>query len=146
MTLGSVAISSSSALRSGIGSRRASSAVTPTLLSMNSIPEFSPLMTMKRAASRTSMRMTVAVAARLIIALRQKPCQARTMVKPMKRAKAIGLVLALVGGFRLVTHKGAVFECEYPASHGVHDLLVVGGHQDGGTEAVDLDQELDDLP
>ena len=36
------------------------------------------------------MSTTVAVAARLIIALRQKPCQARTTVKPMKRRNAIG--------------------------------------------------------
>ena len=36
------------------------------------------------------MRITVAVAARLIIALRQKPCQARTTLKPMKRTNGIG--------------------------------------------------------
>ena len=64
--------------------------MTATLLSMNASPAFRPLMTMKRAASRTSMRTTVAVAARLIIALRQKPCQARTTVKPTKRRKRIG--------------------------------------------------------
>ena len=65
-------------------------AVTATLLSMNSSPAFSPLITMNSAASSTSMRMTVAVAARLIIALRQKPCQARTALKPTNRRKAIG--------------------------------------------------------
>ena len=47
-------------------------------------------MTMNRPASSTSMRTTVAVAARLIIALRQKPCQARTTLKPMKRRNGIG--------------------------------------------------------
>ncbi len=36
------------------------------------------------------MRMTVAVAARLIIALRQNPCHARTMLKPMNRRNGIG--------------------------------------------------------
>jgi hypothetical protein len=67
-----------------------SRAVTATLLSMKASPWFSPLMTMNSADSRTSMRITVAVAARLIIALRQKPCQARTMLKPMKRRNGIG--------------------------------------------------------
>ena len=47
-------------------------------------------MTMNSAASSTSMSTTVAVAARLIIALRQNPCQARTTLKPMKRTKGIG--------------------------------------------------------
>ena len=64
--------------------------MTATLLSMNSRPEFSPLMTMNSAASSTSIRITVAVAARLIIALRQNPCHARTTLKPMKRRNGIG--------------------------------------------------------
>ncbi len=64
--------------------------MTATLLSMNSSPEFNPLITMNSADSSTSIRITVAVAARLIIALRQKPCQARTTLKPMKRMKRIG--------------------------------------------------------
>jgi hypothetical protein len=45
---------------------------------------------MKRPESSTSIRTTVAVAARLIIALRQKPCQARTKLKAMKRIRRIG--------------------------------------------------------
>ena len=64
--------------------------MTATLLSMNSSPELSPVITMKSADRRTSMRMTVAVAARLIIALRQKPCHARTMLNPTKRTNGIG--------------------------------------------------------
>ena len=39
---------------------------------------------------RTSIRTTVEVAARLIIALRQKPCQARTTEKATKRTSGIG--------------------------------------------------------
>jgi len=66
-----------------------SCAVTPTLLSMNSSPLLSPVMTMNRPERRTSISTTVAVVARLIIALRQKPCQARTTLKAMKRTKPI---------------------------------------------------------
>src|SRR5688500_56288 len=121
-------------------------AVTATLLSMNSRPALRPLITMNSAASSTSIRITVAVAARLIIALRQKPCQARTTLNPMKRANAIGSVLPLVGGRRLVSHEVARLECQHPATHGVHDLLVVRGHQHGRAELVDLDEELNDLP
>ena len=101
---------------------------------------------MNSAASSTSIRITVAVAARLIIALRQKPCQARTTLNPMKRANAIGSVLPLVGGRRLVPHEVARLERQHAATHRVHDLLVVRGHQHGRAQLVDLDQELDDLP
>ena len=89
-TPGIARISSVSSRRSENEVPSARRAVTATLLSMKASPALRPLMTMKRAASRTSMSTTVAVAARLIIALRQKPCQARTIVKPMKRRNPIG--------------------------------------------------------
>ena len=91
-TPGSSATSSMSASRSLDERPSARRTVTPTLLSMNSSPELRPLMTMTSAASSTSMSTTVAVAARLIIALRQNPCHARTTLKPMKRTKGTGQI------------------------------------------------------
>ena len=57
------------------------SATTWTFSSTNSSPALSPVRTTKKPASRTSMKTIVAVAARLITAFRQKPCQARRRLK-----------------------------------------------------------------
>jgi hypothetical protein len=86
-TPGSTATSATSVSISSWVSSSTRRAVTPTLLSMYARPELSPPSTMTSPDRRTSMRMTVAVAARLIIRLRQKPWPARTRVNPRNLRK-----------------------------------------------------------
>ena len=121
-------------------------AVTATLLSMKARPALRPLITMKSAASRTSISTTVAVAARLIIALRQKPCQARTIVKPMKRRNPIDQYSRSYAAAASSRTRWPSSSARHASSHRVDDLLVVRRHQHRRAELVDLDQQLDDPP
>ena len=56
-------------------------AVTSTFCSVKSSADSSPVWMIQKPASRMSIRTIVAVAARLISALRQNPCQARLRLK-----------------------------------------------------------------
>ena len=80
------------------------------------------------AASRTSIRTIVAVAAMLITALRQKPCQARFRLNATNEIKR--LILAVVGRADLVADDPAVLEGDHPPAQRRDDLGVVGRHQD----------------
>ena len=86
----------------------------------------------------------MAVAARLMTALRQNPCQARRM---LKRTNEISRsVLAVVGATDLVADDPALLEGDDALAQRGHDLGVVGRHQHRDAELVDPQQELQDLP
>ena len=82
----------------------------------------------QKPASSRSIRTIVAVAARLMTALRQKPCQARLMLKTTN--EIIASVLAVVGTAHLVADDPALLERHDPAAQRGDDLGVVGRHED----------------
>jgi hypothetical protein len=59
-------------------------ATTSTFCSVNWSPASRPVWMIQKPASSSSIRTMVAVAARLITALRQKPCQARPTLNRTK--------------------------------------------------------------
>ena len=107
---------------------------------------------MKKPASSRSIRVIVAVAARLIAALRQNPCQARDRLKPrnaiMPRPSlpCHPLSPAVVAATDLVADDPALLERDDPLPKRGDDVGVVGRHEHGHAELVDPQQELEDLP
>ena len=82
-TSGSAPMRAVSASIAGVVAVGLTSATTWTFSSTNSSPALSPVSTTKKPARSTSMKTIVAVAARLITALRQNPCQARRRLNTM---------------------------------------------------------------
>src|SRR3954468_14435766 len=100
---------------------------------------------MKNPASSSSMSTIVSVAARLMSALRQKPCHARRIENTTKGITRSS-VLAVVAGAGLVADHPPVLEGHDALAQRGDDLGVVGRHQDRHAQLVDAQQELDDLP
>src|SRR3954468_19925540 len=118
---------------------------TSTFCSVKSSADSSPVWMIQKPASSTSIRTIVAVAARLIRAFRQKPCQARRMLKTMKPIIPRS-VCPVVRAADLVADHPTLLERDDALAEGGDDVRVVGGHQDGDAELVDPEEELDDLP
>src|SRR3954454_9663506 len=85
------------------------SATTPTFSSTYDRLARNPAWTIQNPASSSSISVIVAVAARLIAALRQKPCQAREMLKNRKEniGRSAG---AVVRAADLVAYDPGLFE------------------------------------
>jgi hypothetical protein len=97
------------------------------------------------------MRTIVAIAARLIRALRRIPWMARPTLKARKRGKPRTAlsgrpsILAVIAADP-VADDPPLLEChDAPAERG-DDLGVVRRHEDGDAQLVDPEEELDDLP
>src|SRR5512140_2537227 len=126
----------------GVSSTR--SATTWTFCSAKSSPASRPAWTTQNPARSMSIRVIVAVAARLIAALRQKPCQARWMLKPRKAN--IGLGRPVVAAADLVPDDPALLEGHDALAEGGDDVGVVGRHEDRDAELVDAEEQLQGLP
>src|SRR4051794_11837992 len=86
-----------------------------------------PVWMIQKPASSSSIRTIVAVAARLMSALRQKPCQARLR---LKATNEITLVQAVVGAADLVADDPALLEGDDALAEGGDDVGVMGRHED----------------
>src|SRR4051794_38085364 len=108
------------------------SATTETFCSTNSSPARRPAWTIQKPARSISINVIVAVAARLIAALRQKPCQARRTLKA--RNEIIGLPRACSRGAvvpaDLVANHAPILERDDALSERSHDVGIVGRHED----------------
>ena len=96
-------------------------------------------------ARSSSISTIVAVAARLMTAFRQKPCQARLRLK-YRNGQHGRSVLAVVRATDLVADDPTLLERDDALAQGRHDLGVVGRHQHRDAQLVDAQQELEDLP
>src|SRR5215207_7052935 len=94
-------------------------------------------------ARSSSINVIVAVAARLIAALRQKPCQARATEKARKENMSAGPVVAATD---LIADDAPLLEGDHPLPKRGDEVRVVGGHQHCHPELVDPKEQLEDLP
>src|SRR6185369_3099567 len=107
------------------------SATTPTLFSTYRSEARKPACTIQKEASRRSISIIVAVAARLMAALRQKPCQARRMLKAKNESIDPASAGPVVAATDLVAHDPALFEGDHALAEGGDAVGVVGGHEHG---------------
>src|SRR2546423_978716 len=133
-------------VRSWICGSVALSASLASMLTFDSVKSRaapSPVWMIQKPASRRSISTIVAVAARLIRALRQNPCQARLRLNPTNEITSVHPV---VGATDLVADDPTLLERDDPLAQGRHDVGVVGRHEHGHAKLVDPQQQLQDLP
>src|SRR4051794_8577339 len=139
-------IAATRALRSWIWTSAALSASLASMFTFDSVKSraaLRPVWMIQKPASSRSISTIVAVAARLISALRQKPCHARLRLKPMNE---ITSVCPVVRATDLVADDPTLLERHDALPQRGDDVGVVGRHEHGHAKLVDPQKQLQDLP
>src|SRR3990172_7375536 len=97
-------------------------------------------LTASNAPKATSMMAVVMIAANPVKRFRQNDDMAP--VTAWRRVRR----LIMVSAPHLVANHPSAIERYHPAAHGVHELAIVRGNHDRGTDRVDADQQLDSFP
>src|SRR6266567_2154268 len=113
-------------------------AETSTFASVWTISRFTSRCTRMANPSRKSAMKAVETAANAISPFRRIACV-------VSRAKYVSLRAISVHPSRLIADDAPLVQFDHPASHGVHDGVVVGSHQDRGARPVDPIQQLHDV-
>src|SRR3954471_13274201 len=119
------------------------SATTPTLSSTYERLARNPAWMIQNPARSMSINVIVAVAARLMAAFRQNPCQARDTLKNRKDSTSARPVVAAAD---LVADDATLLEGHDPLPEGGDDVGVVRCHQHRDAQLVDPQQQLQDRP